>query len=139
MAGQFKDTWLNNIYAPSGAENKKEREKFFTHDLAYLLPPVQKDIVLAGDFNCVFSPSDCTGSPNISNALSATIKELALHDAWESPSQLPHYTQYTKSGATRIDRIYLFTPLKIRKQGIGTLIAPFSDHLAVVLRLTYHH
>ena len=51
MAGQFKDTWLINIYAPSGAENRKEREKFFTHDLAYLLPSGQKDIVLAGDFN----------------------------------------------------------------------------------------
>jgi len=107
MAGLFKDTWLINIYAPSGAENRHEQKKMFTHDLGYLLPTCQRDIVLAGDFNCVISPSDCTGSPNTSKALSSTIQGLALHDVWESPSQQPHYSHYTNAGATRIDRIHI--------------------------------
>jgi len=73
MAGLFKATWLINIYDPFGAENRQEREKIFTHDLAYLLPTCQRDILLAGDLNCI-SPSDCTGSPNMSKALSSTIQ-----------------------------------------------------------------
>jgi len=35
MAGLFKDAWLINIYAPSGAEKRQEREIFYAHDLAY--------------------------------------------------------------------------------------------------------
>jgi len=29
--------WLINIYAPSGAEKKTEREEFYTYDITYLL------------------------------------------------------------------------------------------------------
>ena len=38
IAGLFKQTWSMNIYAPSGAKKRKERNTFFTHDLVYLLP-----------------------------------------------------------------------------------------------------
>jgi exonuclease III len=30
IAGLFKDTWIVNIYAPSGAEKRRERKTFFT-------------------------------------------------------------------------------------------------------------
>ena len=53
--------------------------------------------------------------------------------------QKRQYTHYTNNGATRIDRIYITDTLKKRKQGAETIIAPFSDHLAVVVRLTYSH
>ena len=139
IAGLFEDTWLINVYAPSGAEKRHERENFFTNELAYLLPTCPTEILLAGDFNCLISPADCTGSPNLSKALASTIAVLALRDAWEQSSQKHRYTHYTNSGATRIDRIYIKNPLKKRKQGAETIIAPFSDHLAVVIRLTYSH
>ena len=108
IAGLFNDTCLVNIYAPSGAGNRQERENFFYHDLAYLLATCQKDILLAGDFNCVLSPSDCTGAPNISRALSSVINGLALHDAWESQEHRTCYTHYTNDGATRLEYIYIY-------------------------------
>jgi len=62
----FKDTWIMNIYAASGAEKRQERDAFFTHDLAHLFPASSSDLLLAADLNCVTSPSDCTGTPNLS-------------------------------------------------------------------------
>ena len=106
IAGHFKDTWIMNIYAPSGAGKRQERDVFFTHDLAHLFPASFSDVLLAGDFNCVTSPSDCTGMPNLSKALSSIITGLALHDVWETLHQQPPYTHYTNDSATRIDRIY---------------------------------
>jgi exonuclease III len=137
IAGLFKDTWIMNIYAPSGAEKRQEREAFFTHDLAHLLPASSSDLLLAGDFNCVTSPSDCTGTPNLSKALSSIITGLALHDVYDTRHPQPPYTHYTNNDATRIDRIYLTDPLRKCKQGAETIVAPFSDHFAVVVRLTY--
>jgi len=80
IAGQFKDTWIINIYASSGSENRQERERFLSNDLAHLLPTCQKDKVFAGDFNCVISQSDSMGTPNLSKALTSVIQGLALHD-----------------------------------------------------------
>jgi len=139
IAGLFKDTWLINVYAPSGAEKRHERENSFTTELADFLPTGPREILLAGGFNCVLSPADCTGVPNLSKALSATIAGLALHDAWEQTSKQLQHTHYTNSGATTIDRIYLTDQLQTRKQGAETIIVPFSDHLAVAVRLTYSH
>jgi len=137
IAGLFEDTWIISVYAPSGVEKRKERENFFTNELAYLLPKGPREIILAGDFNCVIAPADCTGSPNLSKALSSTIARLALHDEWDQSYKKPQYTHYTNKDATRIDRIYVTDTLKKRKQGAETIIAPFSDHLTVVVLLTY--
>ena len=76
IAGLFEDTWLINVYTPSVAEKRHEWENFFTTELAYLLPTGPTEILLAGDFNCVLSPADCTGAPNLSKALSATKQDL---------------------------------------------------------------
>jgi exonuclease III len=38
IAGLFKDTWIVKIYAPSGAERRRDRENVFANDLALLLP-----------------------------------------------------------------------------------------------------
>jgi hypothetical protein len=53
----FKDTWLINIYALSGAKSD-EREAFFTNDITHLLPANSTEMLLAGDSNCVVSPKD---------------------------------------------------------------------------------
>ena len=94
IAGLFKDTWIMNIYAPPGAEKRQERETIFTHDLAF--PASSRDILLAGDFNCVTSPSNCIGTPNLSKALSSTIAGFALYGVWESlPNNLHVHTTRT--------------------------------------------
>jgi exonuclease III len=36
VAGMFDGTWFVNIYAPSGAEMKHDRETFYNTDLPYL-------------------------------------------------------------------------------------------------------
>jgi hypothetical protein len=94
---------------------------------------------LAGDFNCVTSSSDCTGTPNGNKALSSIITGLALHDVYDTRLQQPPYTRYTTKSKTRINRIYLKETLWKRKQGADTVIAPFSDHSAVMVRLTYQY
>ena len=86
----------------------------------------------------MISPSDSTGKPNLSKALTSVIQGLALHDACDPTSCRQQYTHYTNNGATKIVRIYITARLQQRKTGTATLIAPFSDHLSVMLRLTYH-
>jgi hypothetical protein len=43
---------------------------------------------------------------------------------------------YTKSGAARLDRIYVSRQLIGRKYWIKTAVAAFTDHLAVILRIS---
>ena len=128
IAGLFKDTWIVIIYAPSGAEKRQERDAFFTHDLAHLLPTSTSDLLMAGDFNCVTSPSDCTGTPNVCKALTSIITGLGLQDIYDTRQPQPLFTHYTNKGATRIDRIYFTDTLRERIQGADTIVAPFSDH-----------
>ena len=45
------------------------------------------------------------------------------------------YTHYTRSGAARLDRIYVSRQINGRKYGIETAVAAFTDHLAVILRI----
>jgi len=64
MAGTFKGTCNVNVFAPSRAEKKHERENFYNSDLPYLLPTVQTELILAGYFNCELSQSDTMGQKN---------------------------------------------------------------------------
>ena len=70
-----------------------------------------------------------------SKALSSEIPGFALQHVWETFLQRPPYTRNTNDGATRIDLIYLTGPLRKRMQGAGTVVATFSDHFAVIVRL----
>jgi len=93
-------------------------------------------MIVAGDFNCVLSPADATGRGNYSRALDTLTKGLGLKDAWGTPHKRPTYTHYTTTGAPRIDRIYITENLRKHEQGMETVVAAFTDHLAVVLRIT---
>jgi len=137
IAGTLVDTWIINIYAPSGAGKRRERETFFNNELAILLPTGPQELLLAGEFNCVINPDDCTGSPNLSKALASVIAGLALGDVCDQSLRYPQFTHYTNAGATRIDRIYLTNALRQHKQGVDNVIVPFTDHLAVTVRLNY--
>jgi hypothetical protein len=43
---------------------------------------------------------------------------------------------FSRGGAAHLDRIYISSELLRRKQGIETVAAVFTDHLAMCLRMT---
>jgi exonuclease III len=90
IAAMFQGIRIINIYAPSGAEKRVERECFFNNDVTFLLPTDSTDVVIAGDFNCVTSPADCTGRPTTSRALMTLIKVIGLCDVWETHPHNPN-------------------------------------------------
>jgi len=135
MAAIFNGTWIINIYAPSGAEKKTERERFYTNDLTYILPTKHTEMIFAGDFNCILDTVDSTGHKNFSRALSSIVSGYRLHDVWDASRSRHGYTHYAPRTASRLDRIYVTQILLSRKQGVETIAAAFTDHLAVVLRL----
>jgi hypothetical protein len=93
-------------------------------------------MLIGGDFNCVLTKTDCTGNFNYSRALHALIRGLDLIDMWETAPERRFFTQYTRQGATRLDRIYATSNLRDRKCGIETVLTAFTDHLVVILRIT---
>jgi exonuclease III len=131
---KHNDLWTINIYAPSGAERKAEREHFYNTELTYILTLTHNAMILAGDFNCNIDKTDSTGAINYSRALNNIVQGLGLIDGWETTKTRGGYTHYTAKSASRIDRIYATTVMK-RKTGIETLAAAFTDHNAVIIRI----
>ena len=124
-----------NIYAPSGTARKADRERFYNEELPMLLSTHTEPMLVGGDFNCVLSPIDSTGTYTASNALTNIIHGLRLVDTWNQDPNRPIYTHYSPQGATRIDRFYLSHSEIGKKTGIEIIPTAFTDHHAVVLRL----
>ena len=135
IAGWWDEWYMINIYAPSGTARQKDRDDFFRSELPYLLQQAPREYILGGDFNCVSHREDSTGIPHISKPLNTLINTYKLADAWNSPRPAHGYTHYTTHGATRIDRIYLSPLMNKKKISTTTLIAPFTDHNAVQVKL----
>jgi endonuclease/exonuclease/phosphatase family metal-dependent hydrolase len=95
------------VYAPSGAERKLERERFFNNELPLILPVTPAEMLLAGDFNCIINKLDSTGNVSCSKALEMLTSGLALHDVWEVTKATHEYTHYAPLSATRLDKIYV--------------------------------
>jgi exonuclease III len=105
MVATFNGVQIANVYAPSGAGRRKEREDFYIIDVSQLLGRPPTSLLLAGDFNCVLHANDCTGTPNMSRTLKNLLTGLALEDTWDQTPANRRYMHYTASGASRIDRI----------------------------------
>src|SRR5215468_1936924 len=96
IAAMLNNVCLVNIYAPSGAEKRREREEFFTVEVPILMQAIPEHMVFGGDFNCVMSQTDVTGKACYSAALKALITGYALADVWEerlTPGKFTHYTK----------------------------------------------
>ena len=93
-------------------------------------------ILLGGDFKCILEASDTTDGFTYSRALAELVHGLALRDTWQGNPTRKVYTHYSVSEATRIDQIYAIRELLERKLGVDAIAAPFTDHLAVCLRLS---
>ena len=98
---------LVNIYAPSAAERRREKERFFSRDLPYLLQGIPTSLLVGGDFNSVLKNADATGHQNYSRALAERANSPHRSSGYEGdlPRTCHLYTLY-KSEASRIDRIY---------------------------------
>jgi exonuclease III len=64
IAVSFEDIKIIKVYAPSGAEKRRERETFYNIQVPIFLPSTPAEILLAGDFNCVLSHAGSTGQGN---------------------------------------------------------------------------
>jgi hypothetical protein len=135
MSIEIGNVWYVNVYAPSGADKRQEREAFFNTDMLMLLPTAPAEMVIAGDFNCVVNTADTTGATPCSKTLGRIITGLGMHDAWDVKSAGVGYTHYAPGSATRLDRIYVTGQLQVRKSGMEVLAPAFTDHMAVVIRL----
>jgi exonuclease III len=111
MAAEILNLSFINLYAHSGRK-RRERERFFNHDILRLFPTTANRIVLAGDFNSVLSPNDCTGTPTISKTLNTLVTGMGLVNIWNTNQQTSAYTHYTVHGAARLDRIYITDVLR---------------------------
>jgi exonuclease III len=116
IAATYNGTRIINIYAPSGAAKKQEREKFYNNEIAHLLTTNQHELILVGDFNCVIQHTDATGQNNHSRALTNLVRGLKLNDAWNARISKTVYTHYTPTGSSRIDRIYISDNLEKHKK-----------------------
>ena len=92
---------------------------------------------MGGDFNCVLNAGDATGKASYSRSLSTLINGYSLRDVWQARPGNTAYTHYTIHGASRLDRFYMTESLLRRKTGITTIAAAFTDHFAVILRLSW--
>jgi exonuclease III len=52
IAVSFEDIKIINIYAPSGAEKRREKEALYDTEVPILLPSTPAEILLAADFIC---------------------------------------------------------------------------------------
>ena len=128
MAAEINGTWIINIHAPSGAGKRTEREHFFTHEVTALMPPVRREIILAGDFNAIIDKYDNTSQNNIRRALKTLISGCALSDVWETTQNRHGYTYYANKTASRIDRIYVTQRLYSQKTGVQRVAAAFKPY-----------
>lgn len=135
LAAYYKNICFINVYAPSGTSKRTEREEFFNIDIINIIPSTPTDIIMAGDFNCVQDKSDCTGHRYGSQALDKITQGLQLMDLWNVQTSRHVYTHYSPTGAARLDRIYATENIHKNKQGIETLAAAFTDHMAVLARI----
>jgi exonuclease III len=60
VAVNLRGVWFVNVYAPSGAERKAERESFLNSDLLKILRATLAELLLAGDLNCIINTTDST-------------------------------------------------------------------------------
>ena len=88
------------------------------------------------DFNCILENTDSTDGFNYSRALAELVHGLTLTETWQGHPARRVYTHYSMSGKTRIDQIYPTQELLARTLDIETVVAPFTDHLAVCLRIS---
>jgi exonuclease III len=136
IAASLGTLLIVKVYAPCGNCKRSDREAFFNNDLPFLLGSAPADILLGGEFSCILEAVDSTGHGSYIRSLATLVQGYSLRDTWQARPDSQAYTYHTTHGASKIDRYYLYVDLLARKTGIATVADAFSDHLAVLFRLS---
>ena len=127
-----------NIYAPSGANKKHERNIMFSETLFRNLSVKSLLPVIVGDFNCILSAKDTTANfeSKVSKPLEDLVKTLNLSDAFRKlHPDSEEYTYYQRGHApSRLDRAYIPCHL-VENLELALHKATTSDHRALVVEL----
>lgn len=121
---------LLNVYAPSGGSKIRARAAFFNTEVTPLLATT-RPIILGGDFNCVTAAADQVPTPSMCAELIDMLSAKDLHDTWRYFN--PRTTQFTyvyRTGASRLDRIYVSRSMSAKLLSVQVHHVAFSDHAA---------
>ena len=127
------------IYAPSGDQNKINRDVFLRQTVPAYVTQYKAPAIILGDFNAVDELEDRNSSkttpPKIRltllESLREMVKALSLTDVWRNiRKNEPGWTYTCATGQARLDRIYLQQPVTF--SNIQTHNLPFGDHRPVV-------
>lgn len=133
---KINTTTFINVYAPSGAERRSEREEFFNISVANFLHHATGQIVLGGDFNAVVHNKDATGSGNISPMCKRLMNAAELLDSWEILNgNRVEFSFIRANAASRLDRILISRSLQQDLRSAHFTVTSFTDHKAYVIRL----
>lgn len=130
------NTKIINIYAPSGAQAKNQREVFYAETIAPLFDQPTENILIGGDFNCILAAEDALNHFNFCYSLNQLVQGLKLIDIWKykKPDD-PGYTFYRLNSASRLDRIYVSPKLKNEIISAQMVITEISDHNGIISRI----
>ena len=129
-----------NVYPKAGtdAESRKQREILFAQTIPNMLRFRKQKIIIGGDWNCIVEKKDCMNYPESKNSpsLKRLISLLSIKDSYRElhPQTLQfshYYGEGSNEGATRIDRIYTSSAIKVYKATYLTI--SFSDHLCQMI------
>jgi len=76
MAADFQNVNIVNIYTPSGAERRRDKENYFSNELPYLMRDIPPSLLVGGDFNSVLRNMDATGHRNYSGPCKSSLEDL---------------------------------------------------------------
>ena len=121
-----------NIYAPT---NLTERKRFFDSISDYFFPNSVR--IVAGDFNCIESPSDKFGGNfNCAKELKELRTNVRLVDIWrKTHGTITQCTWFNadKSIGSRLDKFFIAKDLVSNVRNCEILPCVFSDHDSVDL------
>jgi len=130
IAFNIGDVVFVNIYAPSGAGNKRERSDFFAEHVTPLFRFYNGKVVFEGDFNCIIERNNA-GSREICYSLLKIVSDMRLRDAWRIREQSDGFTFRAVNSASRIDRIYVSECFVKDVKAVKVIPIAFSDHCAM--------
>lgn len=129
---QILNVTVINVYLPSGNNARQDRANFLKNDIIFLLKDNPANVIIGGDWNCVINRKDQQPNFNVSKELTSLVNNLQWKDVWEIkyPTSVK-FTYFSNKARSRIDRIYVSSPLGNKISGVEVIPTTFSNHLAV--------
>ena len=134
---------FGNVYLPSGTDgpSRNSRENFCGEIIPTLMVNSMLNGVVGGDWNSIIAKDDCTRHPEAK--MSPCLKRVVTTFSWKDAFRVMHpgeatFSRYYSndrigSGATRIDRCYLYGELQPTNAQYSSVA--FSDHLSHIVSI----